>query len=481
MKSSQTSFAIPARDSSLREGTGISNLDGRLWDEMGFKVGRFFGDEAVVRARVAIEARYLIALSKAGRIRKLGKKEANILLRLHEKVDSKVYKQIREIETEARHDVIAMTQVLKKLLGKYKKLDDIVTADWIHWGLASEDVDNLSKATLTMEFLKEEFLPQASLLLGSISVMAKNTKNVTIPGRTHMQPAVPTTLGKEIALFGVRLAEVFERISDLKLRGKLTGAVGNLSAQRSAAPEINWLSFSKKFVESLGLETSLFTTQIEPRNRWAELLDLVETLDLILVDLSQDARLYIGFDWLVQEAKKEEFGSSAMPQKVNPIDFENSQGNALLANWIIEGLKRQLLVSWLQRDLVDKTILRNLGLPFGYSLIAMISAVKGLTRVSPNKERITKELNSDLSILAEAYQINLRALGLPNAYDKLKDVTRGRKITKENIGVWLDGLDVPEKVKTKLRRISPENYLGYAKENTQKMLTEIERVRRKLA
>lgn len=478
MKKVTTSFAIPARDTTLREGTGIANLDGRLWDEMGFNVGRFFGDEAMVRARVAVEAKYLIALSQFGRIRKLTKEEIGVLLSLHAKIDSKVYKKVRKIESKSRHDVIAMTQVLKNLLGKYKKLDDVIEGGWIHWGLASEDVDNLSKAILTTEFLKEVYLPQAGLFLEAIAALSQKTKNVVIPGRTHLQPAVPTPLGKEIALFGIRLSEIFEKISLLKLRGKLTGAVGNLSAQRSASPNIDWLAFSREFVESLGLEANLLTTQIEPRNRWAELLDLMETVNLILIDLSQDSRLYIGFDWLVQEANKKEFGSSAMPQKVNPIDFENSQGNALLANWIIEGLKKQLLVSWLQRDLVDKTILRNLGLPFGYSLISMISAVKGISRVSPNQEKIDKELNADLSILAEAYQINLRALGLGNAYDKLKELTRGKKMEREDIETWIKNLDVSEKIKTKLREISPQTYLGYAKENTEKMIKEIKRVAR---
>lgn len=476
MKKSLTSFSVATKDSSLREGTAISNLDGRLWEEMGEGVGRFFGDEAMVRSRVAIEARYLMALSRVGKIRKLTKEEVKILLSLHKKIDSKAYKKVRKIESKSRHDVIAMTQIIKNLLGKDKKLNDIIDGGWIHWGLASEDIDNLSKGVLTTEFLKEVYLPQASLLLRAIVALSQKTKNVVIPGRSHLQPAVPTPLGKEIALFGVRLSEIFEKISMLKLRGKLTGAVGNLSAQRSASPEIDWLAFSREFVESLGLEANLFTTQIEPRNRWAELLDLIETVDLILVDLSQDLRLYIGFDWLVQEANKKEFGSSAMPQKVNPIDFENSQGNALLANWIIEGLKRQFLVSWLQRDLVDKTILRNLGLPFGYSLIAMISAVKGIGRVSPNQEKIDKELNADLSILAEAYQINLRASGLGNAYDKLKELTRGKKMERQDIETWIKTLGVSEKIKARLRKISPQTYLGYAKENTEKMIKEIKRV-----
>ena len=351
-KTNLTTFEVPAKFAHLREGTAISNLDGRLWGEVGADTGRFFGDEAFVRARVAIEARYLIALSKVGVLRRLTLVEQKVLLSLHENINPKTYSRLRKIEAVTRHDVITMTQVMKTLLGKTKSLGDVIGHGWVHWGLASEDVDNLSRAVLTTNFLNEIYLPVAATTLREITLLSQKTKDVVIPGKTHIQTALPTLLGKEIALFGIRLAEIFLEIKNFRLKGKLTGAVGNLAAHKSVYPKVNWRKFSKEFVESLGLEANLYTTQIEPRSNLFKLLSKIELVNLVLVDLSQDMRLYIGFDWLVQEAKKEEFGSSAMPQKVNPIDFENSQGNALFSNWILEGLMRQLPISWLQRDLV---------------------------------------------------------------------------------------------------------------------------------
>ncbi len=459
----------------LREGTGISNLDGRLWEEMGSSVGRYFGDEAMVRARVAVESYYLIALSEAGVIRKLKSEEKSALKNLHKKITPKVYRDLRKIEAEARHDVIAMTKIMKKLLSASSPLGGVVSEGWVHWGLASEDVDNLARTSLLINYLNDVYLPEAAKILQAIIALAEKTRNVVIPGKTHLQPALPTVLGKEVALFGLRLSEQFLEIKKLRLRGKLTGAVGTLAAQRFAFPEINWLRFSKNFVESLGLEANPYTTQIEPRARLVELLSKIALVNNILVDLSQDMRIYIGLDWLIQEVKKEEFGSSAMPQKVNPIDFENAQGNALLSNWLIDGLTRVLPVSWLQRDLVDKTILRNLGLPFGYSQISLISSAKGLLRVGPNPGQIDSALNSDWSIIAEGLQSYLRSRGRPEAYETLKALTRGKKLTQSDIKTWIEKLNVEEPIKKDLRRISPKNYLGYSKENFVKMIREIKR------
>ena len=468
-------FEIALKDTDFREGTGISNLDGRLWEEVGKDVGRFFGDEALVKARVGIEARYLIALSEVKVIRKLTNKEKSALLSLHEKITPKVYKNLRKIEATARHDVIAMTLIMKKLLSTQKTLNDIINSGWIHWGLASEDVDNLARAILITNFIGEVYLPSLSTFLGRIVNLSQKTKDVVILGKTHLQMAIPTTMGKEIALFGVRLAENYQKIKNLKLRGKLTGAVGNLAAHRASYPKINWRKFSFKFIESLGLEPNLFTTQIEPKAKMVEMFQIMQNINSTLIDMSQDMRLYIGFDWLSQEARKEEFGSSAMPQKVNPIDFENSQGNALFSNWILEGLIRQMPLSWLQRDLVDKTIQRNLGLPFGFSLIALISAVKGVSRVKANEEVIQESLEEDWGTLSEALQTLLRAEGLGNAYETLKELTRGRKIVKKDIEKWIETLDVKRAIKGKLSKISHENYIGYAKENCNAMIKIIQK------
>lgn len=474
-------FELETTKTDFREGTGISNLDGRLWGEIGRDTARFFSDEALVRARIGIEARYLIALSEIGVIRKLSASEKSVLTNLHKSITPQIYRRLRAIESKVRHDVITMTQVMKMLLKKHKGLGDIIDHGWVHWGLASEDVDNLSRSILIARFIQKVYLPQASGILKAIVNLSKKTEGVVIPGKTHLQTATPTTLGKEISLFGFRLAEKFEKINSLKLRGKLTGAVGNLSAQRLAYPKINWRVFSKKFVESLGLTSSPYTTQIEPRTKTIELFQEILNANSILIDLSQDMRLYIGFDWLIQEARKAESGSSAMPQKVNPIDFENSQGNALLANWIFEGLVRQLPVSWLQRDLTDKTIQRNLGLPLGFSVISLISAVKGLSRVEPNIDTINDVLNEDWSGLAEAYQITLRAEGVGDAYNDLKSLARGRRLKESDIKLWIESLKVNPRVKKRLQAISFQSYTGYARENCRAMLAKIISIQKSLS
>ena len=461
---------------SLRQSTAVSNLDGRLWNEAGAQTGEYFGDEALVKTRIEIEAKYLIALSEAGIVRKLTTKEKEVLLSIREKITPPVYDDLRKIETAVRHDVISMTQMMKKLLLKTRSLTDIIDHGWIHWGLASEDVDNLSRTVLIADYLNKVYLPQAAETLKKIVELAQKTKTVVIPGKTHLQTAIPTLFGKEISLFGLRLAENFERIKKLKLRGKLTGAIGNLSAHRCAYPKINWRKFSRSFIESLGLEANLYTTQIEPRAKLIELFSLIQGVNSILIDLSGDMRFYIGFGWFSQEVKKTEFGSSAMPQKVNPIDFENSQGNALFSNWILEGLIRQLPVSWLQRDLVDKTILRNTGLPFGHSFISLISTVKGLSRLSANCEKIKEELESDWGILAEAFQIKLRARGEGAGYEKIKELSRGKKLKRNDLLIWIEKLPVKENVKKELRRINHQNYIGYSKENLHEMITKTEKV-----
>ncbi len=424
-------FEIADKETNLREGTGISNLDGRLWEEVGKKVGRFFGDEALTKARVGIEARYLIALSEVKVIRKFSNKEKSVLLLLHQKVTPKVYKNLRTIESKVRHDVMTMTQIFKNLLAEEKILGDVTDHGWVHWGLASEDVDNLARTILITNFTREMYLPSLSFLLKEIVNLSQKTKDVVILGKTHLQTAIPTTMGKEIALFGIRLAENYQKIKKLKLRGKLTGEIGNLSAHKCAYPNIDWRKFSRNFVSTLDLEPNIFTTQVEPKTKLIELFSLIQNINSILINLSQDMRLYVGFNWLSQEVKKIEVGSSGMPQKVNPIDFENSQGNALFSNWILEGLIRQLPLSWLQRDLVDKTIQRNLGLPFGYSLVSLISAAKGVSRVKVNKEKIEKSLDEDWGTLSEAFQTLLRAEGLGSAYETLKELTRGEQYNQK--------------------------------------------------
>ena len=471
---------LPTSPAFHHESVGISNLDGRLWDEVGFDTGRHFSDIALIRGRVAVEAQYIIHLSKAGVIRKLSAKEVKTLSGLHEKIDLKAYKRFRAIESKARHDVISMTKLMQELLAKNKGLADIVSHGWVHWGLASEDVDNIARSLLIKNFLENVYLPTSAKLLTSLANLAKKTRSDIIPGKTHLQTAVPTSLGKEIALFGERLGEKLLKIKKSKLRAKLTGATGNLSPHKLVYPKVNWIKFSKNFVSSLGLEPNVYTTQVEPKNNLVELFSDLAAINSILIDLSQDMRIYIGFDWLSQVANKSEFGSSAMPQKVNPIDFENAHGNALMASWILEGLIRHLPTSWLQRDLSDKTIQRNLGLPFGYSLITLLSTQKGIERVSPNREVVKATLNNDWGIIAEGVQTYLRAQVLGDAYDKAKEFFRGRLISKDQYLTWVENAGLTPKDKKVLEKLSPANYTGYSERNCQQMVSRIQSVSKKL-
>jgi adenylosuccinate lyase len=456
-------YEVESRNLLLREGTAISNLDGRLWEEIGKYVGRFFGDEALVRARIAVEAKYLIALSKTGVVRKLSVKETTVLENLYKKIDKKVYDKIRKIEETVRHDVMSMTFVFKKLLKKERVLDDILEEGWTHWALTSEDIDNISRSVLLSNFIKNIYLPYYKKVILTFLEIIDETKNIVIPGKTHLQTATPTLLGKELSIYAVRLSEVYSKIKDFKITAKLMGSTGNLSAHKNSYPKIDWIRFSKNLVESFGLTANIFTTQIEPKNNLVELFSLIQLTNSIIIDISQDMRLMIGFGWLKQTVNQKEIGSSAMPQKVNPIDFENAQGNALLSNSILEGLIRQLPISWLQRDLVDKTIQRNSGLPFGYSTISLISLNKGLQRITPDKEKINKELESDWTIISEGIQTYLRSQKIPDAYEIIKEKTRGNKFNKEELELIIDGLNIAKDVKNKLKTITPQKYVGEGK------------------
>jgi len=456
-------YQIEPSDYSLREGIAISNLDGRLWKEIGKDIGRFFGDEALVRARVGVEAYYLIALSEIKVIRKLSSKEILTLKSLHNKIDQKTYIRIRKIEKTLRHDVMSMTYIFKEILKKEKILTDILDKGWVHWALTSEDVDNIARNILLKNFLKEIYLPYYKKLLFTFLRKINETKDIVIPGKTHLQTATPTLLGKELSIYAVRLSEIYSKINNFKIEAKLMGATGNLSAQKNSYPKIDWIKFGKNFINSFGLIPNIFTTQIDPKNSLVTLFSLIQLSNSIIIDISQDMRLMIGFDWLKQTINVKEIGSSAMPQKVNPIDFENAQGNALLSNWIFEGLIRKLPISWLQRDLVDKTIQRNLGLPFGYSTISLISLSKGLQRINPDKEKILKELDSDWTIISEGIQTYLRSQKISNAYEIIKRKTRGKNYNREDLKIIIQSLNVSKKIKSKLLQITPQKYIGEGK------------------
>jgi adenylosuccinate lyase len=452
-------FQIDTKNPSLREGTAISNLDGRLWDEIGNNVGKYFGDEALVRSRIAVESYYLISLSEIGIIRRFTQKEIFILKNIYKSIDEKLYKRIRNTENSVKHDIVAMSLIFKNVLKKYNVLSDIAE-NWVHWSLTSEDIDNIARTILIKNYIKNVYIPHYKAFIELLLKKTHEFNGVVIPGKTHLQTATPTLLSKELSVFLNRFSDSFLKISKFKYSAKLMGATGNLSAHKYSYPNINWIKFSNDFIKSFDLVPNIFTTQVEPKSNLVELLSLINLVNSIIIDFSQDLRIMIGFVWLKQSVNNKETGSSTMPQKVNPIDFENSQGNALMANWVLEGLSRQLPISWLQRDLVDKTIQRNFGLPFGHSTIALISMKKGLEKLTTDKEKIELDLNSDWTIISEAVQTYLKSKNVSNAYEIIKNKTRGKKIGKQEFIKIIKSLDVSKDIMSKLIDIEPKKYIG---------------------
>jgi len=452
-------FQIDTKNLPLREGTAISNLDGRLWDEIGNDVGRYFGDEALVRSRIAVESYYLISLSEIGIIRKFTQKEIFTLKNIYKNIDEKLYKRIRNTENLVKHDVVAMSLIFKYVLKQYNILSDIAE-NWVHWSLTSEDVDNIARTILIKNYINDVYIPNYRAFIEVLLKKIYEFKDIVIPGKTHLQTATPTLLSKELSVFLNRFSDSLLKISKFKYSAKLMGATGNLSAHKYSYPNINWIKFSNDFIKSFGLVPNIFTTQIEPKSNLVELLSQINLVNSVIIDFSQNSRLMIGFGWLKQTVNNKETGSSTMPQKVNPIDFENSQGNALMANWIFEGLCRQLPVSWLQRDLVDKTIQRNFGLPFGHSTIALISMKKGLEKSTTDKKKIDSDLYSDWTIISEAVQTYLKSRKVSHAYEMVKNKTRGEKIDKQEFINIIKSLDVSKDIISKLVEIEPKKYIG---------------------
>ncbi|MDZ7586500.1 MAG: adenylosuccinate lyase [Patescibacteria group bacterium] len=402
----------------------ISPLDGRYRVKV-HELGEYFSEGALIKARVKVEIVYLIKLTEflnIGSERKLLK--VRNLIDWGEKLTDKDLLKVKEIEKEINHDVKAVEYFIRENLKKLK-LEKLSV--WIHWGLTSEDVNNLAYGLLLSRFNQEQLLVGEKQLLKKILLMAEKYQMVVMPGRTHGQLAVPTTMGKELAVFADRADFWLKKLQAVKFGGKLNGAVGNFNAQMAIYPEKDWQKFSQEVVESLGLEAVAVTTQIEPGDRLAYWLDLVKGLNNVWLNLSQDAWLYVALDYWQQKAVKKEVGSSTMPQKVNPIDFENAEGNLEIANALLGLMAEKLTISRLQRDLSDSTVKRNLGVALGHTVLAMKSLLKGLGKVAPNQEKLKQELAEHPEMLAEAEQLKLKTEGDAEAYEKIKKLTRGKK------------------------------------------------------
>ena len=431
----------------------LSPLDGRYAKQVD-ALRPFFSEEALMRARVEIEVRYFIAVSNLDGVQELkrvSRAQEKALYSLFENFNDRAYERIKEIEKVTKHDVKAVEYYIKERGKKIQGLQD--SLEFIHFGLTSEDVNNLAYGLLIHRALRLIIQPLLAAFLRDLKKLATATRNIRLLSLTHGQPATPTTLGKEMMVFAARLSRQFDSWKSFKMQGKLGGAVGNFSAHRAAYPDINWESFRVKFVRSLGLIPLEYTTQINPHDDLAELSHILCRMNIILIGLSRDMWMYISRGVFRQKVIKREVGSSAMPHKVNPIDFENAEGNFGLSNALFSHFAEKLPISRLQRDLSDSTVQRNIGVAFGYHLLALQSLTKGLGKIDVDRRKIKQELDDHPEVVAEAIQMILRKHGVSGAYEKLKALTRGEKVTKESLRQFISTLEISKGEKERLQKI----------------------------
>jgi adenylosuccinate lyase len=437
----------------------VSPLDGRYARDTRV-LQPYFSEFALLRGRVRVEIEYLLALSRELRIvRELTAEEEAHLRSLINNFSVEDAVQIKEIEKTTRHDVKSVEYFLRgKLRGS--SLEDVI--EWLHFGLTSEDVNLIAQATALRESRDQALLPALDGVIARLSGLAQLHKHLVMLGRTHGQAAVPTTLGKEFAVFLTRIKRQRKKLGEHSFEAKLAGAVGNFNALVAARPDVDWIAFSQKFIRYFRLEPNLISTQLIPYDNWIAFFDELRLTNTILIDLAQDIWRYISDDYIKSRLVTGEVGSSTMPQKVNPIDFENAEGNLGAANALLDYYAQKLPISRLQRDLSDSTVRRTFGEALGHSLLAYVNIARGLDRLDANEAKICADLEANWVVIAEGAQTILRAAGVRDAYEMLKSLTRGRSITQADYKTWVDGLDVEEMVKTRLRALSPFNYIGLA-------------------
>lgn len=436
----------------------ITPLDGRYKSRTDI-LAKYVSEYALIKTRIEVEAKYLIALSEFKIIRKLAKKEKEKLLKFADNLLFEQIQNVKKLEQQTRHDVKAAERIFRELLSG-TSLEDLT--EMIHFGLTSEDINNISYRLLFYRATQEVIIPELQSTLDTLVALASKNKSVPMLARTHGQAAVPTTLGKEIAVFVSRLNKQLAILKRQKLTGKLNGAVGNFNALSATFPKVNWIEFSKKFIVSLDLWPNLITTQINTYDDIAEYAQIYQRINSILLDLDQDIWRYISDGWFTQVVKKGEVGSSTMPQKVNPIDFENSEGNLGIANALLEFMARKLMVSRLQRDLSDSTVVRNIGTVLGYCLVGYLSLSTGLSRISPNFKKIEEALVEDWTILTEGVQTILRRAGVKDPYTLVASLVRGAKIQKPEWEIWIKNLPIEDSYKNEIKKLTPKNYIGLA-------------------
>ena len=471
-------------DQDLHALFNLSPLDGR-YNKKTRPLSSYFSEAALQRYRIIVEVEWLVFMcnsikdakhgkkisKKLAGTRKLTNKETKLLQNLYLEFDETSAIRIKDIENTTNHDVKAIEYFIKEKLKKTSLYDVL---EFVHFGCTSEDINNLCHAMMLRDATEDVLVPSILMLIMTLKVLASKHKGVAMLARTHGQAASPTTAGKELIVFVARLERQLAILLNADYMGKFNGAVGNYNAHLAAYPDLDWPAISTGFIGHMNLTPNLFTTQIESHDYMAEIFDTLRRINTILLDLDRDIWSYISLGYFTQKTVKGEVGSSTMPHKVNPIDFENSEGNLGLANAILTHMSEKLPISRLQRDLTDSTVLRNMGSAYGYSLIAYESTLKGLGKLELNKDALSRDLDSHWEVLAEPIQTVMRVYGIEKPYEKLKELTRGKKVNQKTFEKFIDGLSgLPASEKNRLKKLSPSNYIGCAEKLVDRGLSNI--------
>lgn len=437
----------------------ITPIDGRYRRQVE-ELSSYFSEAALIRYRVKVEVEYFIALCQLPlpQLKDTDPDSFEAMRNIYRNFSTEDAKEVKEIEKTTNHDVKAVEYFLKR---HFETLGLDKHKEFIHFGLTSQDINNTSVPLSLKDCHTNSLLPKLQEVLAIIDDKAEQWKKIPMLAHTHGQPASPTLLGKEMKVFAYRLQEQLKYFENIPFAAKFGGATGNFNAHNIAFPQYNWVEFANKFCSSLGLKRSLFTTQIENYDNLAAYFDNLRRLNIILIDFCRDMWQYISMEYFKQKIKEGEVGSSAMPHKVNPIDFENAEGNLGMANAVLTHLSMKMPISRLQRDLTDSTVSRNIGVPIAHTLIALNSIIKGMNKIILNNAALEQDLENNWAVVAEALQTILRSLDYPNPYETLKALTRtNSKITKETISQFIDTLNVDEKTKQRMKAITPSNYVG---------------------
>ncbi|WNN46084.1 adenylosuccinate lyase [Winslowiella toletana] len=442
--------------------TAVSPVDGRYGDKVS-PLRAIFSEYGLLKFRVEVEVRWLQKLAATAEIKEVPAFDADANAYLDAIVanfNEEDAARIKTIERTTNHDVKAVEYFLKEKVEPVAALHAV--SEFIHFACTSEDINNLSHALMLETARRDVVMPYWQQIIGAVKDLAQQYRDIPLLSRTHGQPATPSTLGKEMANVAYRMERQLRQLERIEVLGKINGAVGNYNAHIAAYPEVDWHQLSEAFVTSLGITWNPYTTQIEPHDYIAEMFDCMARFNTILIDFDRDIWGYIALNHFKQKTIAGEIGSSTMPHKVNPIDFENSEGNLGLANAVMQHLASKLPVSRWQRDLTDSTVLRNLGVGVGYALIAYQATLKGISKLEVNRDRLLDELDHNWEVLAEPIQTVMRRYGIEKPYEKLKELTRGKRVDAAGMQTFIDSLALPEEEKTRLKQMTPANYIGRA-------------------